>query len=44
MNGNGMTKLVKRVQSLCDDALQEIDDDFLGIRIDLIDAKNFLEL
>ena len=44
LTNEGLTKLVKQVQSLCPDALEDVDDEKLHIQVDKLDKKSFTSL
>jgi hypothetical protein len=41
LTNEGLTRLVKKVKEICDDALEDVDSEKFHIKVDLINSSNF---
>lgn len=44
LDNDGLTRLVKRINKLCKEALEDVDEDKLHIEVDRIDKTSFAQL
>ncbi len=44
LTNNGLTNLVKKVKELCPDALEDVDNEKLHIKVDSLSKDNFSKL
>lgn len=44
LTNDGLTKLVLKVKELCKDALEDVDNEKLHIKVDALSKENFAKL